>query len=148
MSLVSEFKAFVMRGNVVDIAIGIIIGAAFGGIVSSLVADILMPPIGWATDGVNFNDLSVNLPGKMLDPALRDKTAEELAKIDEAKKFLPVKIAYGKFLQKMFDFLIIAACLFFIVKGMNTLKKKEEAKPAEPSSTDKLLMEIRDNLKK
>jgi large conductance mechanosensitive channel len=150
MSLVSEFKAFILRGNVVDLAVGIIIGAAFGGIVSSLVSDILMPPIGWATGGVNFNDLAINLPGKMLDPALKDKTAEELAKIDDAKKYLPVKIGYGKFLQKVFDFLIIAVCLFFIVKGMNRMQRKAKAeeKPAETSSTDKLLMEIRDALKK
>ena len=148
MSLASEFKAFVMRGNVVDLAVGIIIGAAFGTIVSSLVSEILMPPIGWATGGVNFNDLAINLPGKMLDPALRDKSAGELAKIDASKKYLPVKIGYGKFLQKIIDFLIIAACLFFIVKAMNRLKKKEESQPPELSTTEKLLMDIRDSLKK
>lgn len=148
MSLVTEFKAFVMRGNVVDMAIGIIIGAAFGGIVSSLVADILMPPIAWATSGKDFSDKSIDLPGKVLDPALKEKTKEEIEKIPEEKRYLPVKIGYGKFLQKVIDFLIIAACLFFIVKAMNAMKKKEEAKPAEPTSTDKLLMEIRDNLKK
>lgn len=147
MSLASEFKAFVMRGNVVDLAVGVIIGAAFGAIVSSLVSDILMPPIGWATGGVNFSDLSVDLPGKMPDPALKEKSAEELAKIPDAKKFIPVKIAYGKFLQKLFDFIIIAFCLFMIIRVMNRLKKKEEAKPAEPTPTEKLLAEIRDELK-
>lgn len=143
MSLVSEFKAFIMRGNVVDLAVGVIIGAAFGGIVTSLVSDILMPPIGWATGGVNFADLAVDLPGKMIDPATKDKPPAE-------QKMIPVKIGYGKFLQKVIDFLIIAACLFFIIKGMNRLsrKKKEEEKPAEMSSTDKLLTEIRDALKK
>lgn len=147
MSLLSEFKAFVLRGNVVDLAIGVIVGVAFGGIVTSLVSDILMPPIGWATGGVNFNDLAIDLPGKMLDPALKDKTADELAKIDDTKKYLPVRIGYGKFLQKVFDFLIIAACLFLIIKMMNRIKKKEEVKPAEPTPTERLLIEIRDLLK-
>lgn len=143
MSLVSEFKAFIMRGNVVDLAVGVIIGAAFGGIVTSLVSEILMPPIGWATNGVNFSDLAFELPGKMVDPATKDKPPAE-------QKMIPVKIGYGKFLQKVIDFLIIAACLFFIIKGMNRLsrKKKEEEKPAEMSSTDKLLTEIRDALKR
>lgn len=147
MGLVHEFKAFVMRGNVVDLAVGVIIGAAFGSIVTSLVSDILMPPIGWATGGVNISDRVIELPGKMPDPALKDKTPEEIEKIPEAKRTVPVRIGYGKFLQKTFDFLIIAACLFAIIKLMNKLQKKEEAKPAEPSSTDKLLMEIRDALK-
>lgn len=149
MSLVSEFKAFVLRGNVVDLAVGVIIGAAFGAIVTSLVSDILTPPIGWATGGVNFSDLSINLGGKMLDPALKDKTTEELAKIPDDKKFVPVKIAYGKFLQKAFDFLIIAACLFFIVQAVNRLQRKEAEKPPEPPATpsEKLLAEIRDLLK-
>ena len=147
MSLWSEFKAFILRGNVVDLAVAVIIGIAFGGVVTSLVSDILMPPIGWATGGVNFNDLSIDLPGKMLDPALKDKTAEELAKIDDSKKYVPVKIGYGKFLQKVFDFVIIAACLFFIIKAMNRMKKKEEVKPADPSPTEKLLTEIRDVLR-
>ena len=148
MSLASEFKAFVLRGNVVDLAVGLIIGAAFGGIVSSLVADILMPPIGWATGGVNFNDLGVDLPGKALDPKLREKSAEELAAIPDAVKYVPVKIAYGKFLQKVFDFLIVAACLFFVIQAMNRLKKKEAAAPTEPSASDRLLAEIRDELRR
>ena len=147
MSLWSEFKAFILRGNVVDLAVAVIIGIAFGAVVTSLVGDILMPPIGWATGGVNFNDLSINLPGKMLDPALKDKTAEELAKIADSKKYLPVKIGYGKFLQKVFDFVIIAACLFFIIKAMNRMKKQEVVKPPDPSPTEKLLVEIRDLLR-
>jgi large conductance mechanosensitive channel len=148
MSLFSEFKAFVMRGNVIDLAVAVIIGGAFGAIVTSLVSDILMPPIGWATGGVNFNDLAIELPGKRLDPALKDKTPEELAKIDDSKKYLPVTINYGRFLQKVFDFLIIAACLFLVIRWMNRLKKRDEAKPPEPSETEKLLAEIRDLLKK
>jgi large conductance mechanosensitive channel len=141
MSLVSEFKAFVMRGNVVDLAVGVIIGAAFGGLVNSLVADILMPPIGWATGGVNFSDLAINLPGSMIDPATKDLPPEKQVKI-------PVKIAYGKFLQKIFDFLIIAMCLFFIIKAMNTVQKKQPQAPPEPTASEKLLAEIRDELKK
>lgn len=147
MSLASEFKAFILRGNVVDMAVGLIIGAAFGGIVSSLVADVLMPPIGWATGGVDFRDKSIDLPGKMLDPALKEKPKEEVDKMPDDKKYVPVKIKYGVFLQKVIDFLIIAACLFFIIQGMNRLKRKEAAAPTEPSSTDKLLMEIRDALR-
>lgn len=140
MSLASEFKAFIMRGNVVDLAVGVIIGAAFGAIVSSLVSDILMPPIGSATNGVNFADLAIDLPGSMIDPATKDKPVEEQKKI-------PVKIRYGAFLQKVFDFLIVGVCLFSVIKVMNKLQKKEEAKPAEPTATEKLLMEIRDELK-
>ena len=147
MSLVSEFKAFVLRGNVVDLAVGVIIGAAFGGIVTSLVSDILTPPIGWATGGVNFNDLAFNLPGKMPDPTLKEKTAEEIEKIG-AKAYVPVKIAYGKFLQKSFDFIIIAFVLFMIIQATNRMKRKEAAKPTEPSTTDMLLAEIRDELKR
>ena len=152
MSVFSEFKAFLMRGNVVDLAVAVIIGAAFGSVVTSLVSDILMPPIGWATGGVNFNDLSIDLPGKMLDPSLKDKTADELAKVPDAKKYLPVKINYGKFLQRIFDFLIIAGCLFLIIKGMNRVQKiaGEEAGKAEkpePTPTEKLLTEIRDLLR-
>jgi large conductance mechanosensitive channel len=142
MGMIAEFKAFVMRGNVVDMAVGVIIAGAFGSIVTTLVSEILMPPIGWVTGGVSFTDLSIDLPGKMIDPATRDKQSAE-------QKFIPVKIGYGLFLQRLFDFLIIALCLFFVIKGMNAMKKKDAATaPPEPSSTDKLLMEIRDSLKK
>lgn len=140
MGLVSEFKAFIMRGNVVDMAVGVIIAGAFGAIVSSLVSDILMPPIGWATGGVNFGDLAFDLPGSMVDPATKDKPVEEQVKI-------PVRIKYGAFLQRVFDFVIIGFCLFMIIRVMNKLKKKEGDKPAEPTATEKLLAEIRDELK-
>lgn len=148
MSLASEFKAFVLRGNVVDLAVGLIIGAAFGGIVSSLVADILMPPIGYLANGVNFSDLSIDLPAKATDPKFKGMTDAELAAIPDSVKLVPVKIGYGKFLQKVFDFLIVAACLFFIIQAMNRLKKKEAAAPTEPSASDRLLTEIRDELRK
>ncbi|MCU0705939.1 MAG: large-conductance mechanosensitive channel protein MscL [Fimbriiglobus sp.] len=141
--LFEEFKAFILRGNVVDLAVGVIIGAAFGGIVTVLVNEILMPPIGWATGGVDFSDLAIDLPGKMVDPATKDKPPAE-------QKFIPVKIGYGKFLQAVINFLIVGACLFFVVKGTNVLMKKKAAAPAippEPTASEKLLAEIRDALK-
>ena len=126
MKLLDEFKAFALRGNVLDMAVGVIIGGAFGKIVSSLVDDIFMPLIGIAVGGVDFSALSV--------------------KIGEAD------ITYGSFLQNLFDFLIVAICIFAFIKLINSLfmKKKEEApapKPAEPSNEEKLLAEIRDLLK-
>lgn len=126
-----EFKAFAMRGNVVDLAVGIIIGAAFGKIVSSFVNDVMMPPIGLAVGGVDFSDLKVTL-----------KEAQEGA--------AAVTLNYGAFIQTVVDFIIIAFAVFMVVKGMNAMKKKEEAKPApaEPPADIKLLSEIRDLLKK
>lgn len=141
MSLLSDFKAFVLRGNVVDLAVGVIIGVAFGAIVNSLVSDILMPPIGWAIGGVNFSDKAIDLPGTMIDPATKDKPPEE-------QKRIPVKVKWGAFLQRVIDFLIIAAVLFAIIRVMNRMKKKEDAKPTEPTTTEKLLTEIRDELKR
>ena len=132
MSMMSEFKDFAMRGNVVDMAVGIIIGAAFGKIVSSFVSDVIMPPIGVLIGGVDFTDLAVTI---------QDATAEAEA----------VTIKYGAFLQTVFDFLIIAFAIFMAIKVMNSLKKKEEEAPAappEPSAEEKLLAEIRDLLKK
>lgn len=129
MKLLSEFKAFAMRGNVVDMAVGVIMGGAFGKIVSSVVADVIMPPIGKLVGGVNFTDLSISL-GKSAD----EKT--------------DVVIGYGKFLQATFDFLIVAFCIFMVVKAMNALKKKEPPPaPAGPTPSEQLLAEIRDLLK-
>jgi large conductance mechanosensitive channel len=145
MGMVQEFKAFVQRGNVVDLAVGVIMGGAFGKIVNSVVADVLMPPIGYLVGGIKFTDLKVTLPPmkvKVPDPA---KAGELVEKTLEA-----ATINYGNFLQTTFDFLIIAACIFMIVKAMNSMKKKEEAAPAappEPTATEKLLTEIRDALK-
>lgn len=138
MSVLKEFKTFAMRGNVVDLAVGVIIGGAFGKIVSSIVNDIIMPPIGLLLGGVNFSDLFFAIDGQSYD---------SLAKAREASAPL---IAYGAFLQTVIDFLIIAAVIFFLVKGLNSLKKKEEAKPAAPpapSNEEVLLTEIRDILK-
>ena len=131
MSMMSEFKEFAMRGNVVDMAVGIIIGAAFGKIVSSFVADVIMPPIVVLIGGVDFSNLAVTI---------QDATAEVEA----------VTIKYGAFIQTVFDFLIVAFAIFMVIKLMNSLKKKEEEAPAappEPSKEEVLLAEIRDLLK-
>ena len=131
MSLIQEFKAFAARGNVIDMAVGIIIGAAFGKIVSSFVGDVIMPPIGLILGGVDFSDLAVTLKAAEGDiPA--------------------VVIAYGKFIQTIIDFLIIAFAIFMGLKAINTLKKKQEeeaAAPAGPTKDQELLTEIRDLLK-
>lgn len=134
---INEFKEFAVKGNAVDMAVGVIIGGAFGKIVSSLVNDIIMPPIGWLIGGVNFSDLKVTLP-------TMDLGIEQLE---------PATINYGNFIQTTFDFVIIALCIFMLVKGINHLARKkaeEPAKPATPSAPsaeEKLLTEIRDLLK-
>ena len=132
MGMMSEFKKFAMKANVVDMAVGIVIGAAFGKIVSSFVNDILMPPIGMLIGGVDFSDLAFTL---------QEAIGEEAA----------VTINYGSFIQTALDFIIIAFAIFMVVKGMNRMKKKEEEKPAEPpkpTNEEVLLAEIRDLLKK
>lgn len=131
MRVIKEFRAFAMRGNVVDMAVGIVIGAAFGKIVTSFVNDVLMPPIGVMLGGVDFTDLSVTLKEAIGDVAA-------------------VTLNYGSFIQTLVDFLIIAFAIFMAIKAINSLKKKEEAAPAEPpkpSAEEILLAEIRDLLK-
>jgi large conductance mechanosensitive channel len=131
MGMIKEFKTFAMRGNVVDMAVGIIIGAAFGKIVSSFVGDVIMPPLGLLVGGIDFNNLAITL---------RDATANAPA----------VTLNYGKFIQTIFDFVIIAFAIFMAVKAMNTLRKEENAAPAappEPTKEESLLTEIRDLLK-
>lgn len=136
---INEFKEFAVKGNAVDMAVGVIIGGAFGKIVSSIVDDIIMPPIGWLIGGVKFTDLKFTLP-----------TME----IPGVEKMEAATINYGNFLQTAFDFVIIAFCVFLLVKGINKLTKKkaeETAAPASepaPTKEEKLLMEIRDLLKK
>jgi len=134
MGFISEFKKFAIKGNVIDLAVGVIIGGAFGKIVTSLVDDIIMPPIGYLTGGIDFANKKIIL-----------KAADEASKTPE------VAIKYGNFINIAIQFLIIAFCVFLLVKMINTLKDKhEEQKPAappEPSLTEKLLMEIRDELK-
>jgi len=130
MSLASEFKEFAMKGNVVDMAVGVIIGAAFGKIVSSLVGDMVMPPLGLAIGGVDFSDLSVALGANAV-------TGE------------PVVLKYGLFLQTMFDFLLIALVLFIAIRAINKLKKPPPAAAAAaPPRQEMLLQEIRDLLAK
>lgn len=148
--LFDEFKAFILRGNVVDLAVGLIIGVAFSGVVNSLVNNILFPPLGAAMSGIEFRDLAIDLPGKMIDPKLKDKSKEELDKIPDNEKHIPVKIRYGEFIQAVINFLITGLCLFFVVKGTNVLMRKKAAAPAtppEPTASEKLLAEIRDVLK-
>lgn len=138
MSFIQEFKAFAMKGNVVDMAVGIIIGGAFGKIVSSLVSDIIMPPVGVLIGGVNFTQLAVTIKHAGVDAA---------GKATEA-----VTINYGNFIQTTLDFIIISFSIFLMIKGMNSLRKKEEAPaspaaPPAPSKEEVLLTEIRDILK-
>jgi large conductance mechanosensitive channel len=129
MSIAGEFKEFAMKGNVVDLAVGVIIGAAFGKIVSSLVGDVIMPPLGVLIGGINFSDLAVTVG---TDP-----------------KGVPVLLKYGAFLQTLFDFLIIAFVIFMAVKGINKLKKPPPpAADAPPPRQEVLLEEIRDALLK
>ena len=131
MSMIKEFKAFAMRGNVVDMAVGIIVGAAFGKIVASFVADVIMPPIGMLLGQVNFVDLSITL---------KQASGEVAA----------VTLNYGQFIQTLVDFVIIAFAIFMVIKGMNAMKKKEEEAPAAPpapTNEEILLTEIRDLLK-
>ena len=131
MSMMSEFKDFAMRGNVVDMAVGIIIGGAFGKIVSSFVNDVLMPPIGMALGGVDFSELAFTLQEAVGDAAA-------------------VTVNYGAFIQTVVDFIIIAFAIFMAIKAMNKMKKEEEEAPAEPpkpSAEVQLLTEIRDSLK-
>ena len=141
MKMIDEFKAFAMRGNVVDMAVGIIIGGAFGKIVSSVVSDVIMPPIGLLMGGVSFTDLKITLKEPIMDAAgLITKQA--------------VSINYGNFIQVTVDFLIVAFAIFMMIKAMNSMKKKEVEVPVEapapppPTKEEILLGEIRDLLKK
>ena len=138
MGFIKEFKEFAVKGNVMDMAVGVIIGGAFGKLVTSLVNDVLMPLIGKMTGGISFTDLFVNLG---------DGNYQTLAAAQEAGA--PV-LAYGQFIQNIIDFIIIAFCIFLMIKGMNKLKKKEEPAPEAPAgpTQEELLAEIRDLLKK
>ena len=136
--MLDEFKTFAMRGNVVDMAVGIIIGGAFGKIISSFVSDIIMPPIGMLMGNVDFSQLFINLS---------DTTYESLALAQEAGA---PTINYGTFINTVLDFLIIAFAIFMVIRGMNNMKKKEEekaAEPAKPTEDVQLLTDIRDALK-
>ena len=135
MKILQEFKAFAMRGNVVDMAVGIIIGAAFGKIISSLVNDLLMPPIGLLIGGINFTDIKIIMKDAITDPATGKVIKEAVA------------FKIGNFIQAIIDFMIIAFSIFMIVKGMNKMTKAETPPPQEPTKQEQLLEEIRDILK-
>lgn len=132
--MIKEFKEFAMRGNVVDMAVGIIIGGAFGKIISSFVSDVMMPPVGVLLGGTNFSDLKVIIQEAVIEAEVAE-----------------VAINYGSFIQTIIDFAIIAFCIFMVIKRMNRMKKKKEdvqAAPPEPTKEETLLTEIRDLLKK
>lgn len=132
MSILSEFKAFALRGNVVDLAVGVIIGAAFGKIVSSLVGDVAMPLLGLLVGGVDFSELALTL---------------RVASTDQPG----VSLAYGRFIQSLFDFLLVALAIFLAIRALNRLQRREAAPPSPPpgpSNEERLLMEIRDLLKR
>ena len=131
-----EFKTFIAKGNAIDLAVGVVIGAAFGKIVSSIVDDIIMPPLGLLLGQVDFSQMFISLDGK---------TYATLAAAQEAAA---PTLNYGNFITVLIQFFIIAWAIFILVKGINKLKLKEQAKPAEPSAEVKLLTEIRDSLKK
>ena len=142
--MLKEFREFAMRGNVVDMAVGIVIGGAFGTIVGSLVKDVLMPPIGLALGGVDFASLFVTLKEGA-------KPAGPYASLAEAQAAGAVTVNYGLFINSIVSFLIVAWALFMIIKGMNRMKREQAAAPAappEPSPSEKLLAEIRDLLRK
>lgn len=130
MSWLKEFKEFAMKGNVVDLAVAVVIGAAFGKIISSLVADIFMPLLGLLTGGVDFAKLAITLRAASVDP-----------------KVPALFLNYGKFIQASIDFIIIAFAVFLLVKALSNLQRKKEAAPAPPSAQETLLTEIRDLLK-
>ena len=138
MGMLQEFKEFAMKGNVVDLAVGVVIGAAFGKIVSALVEGVIMPIVGMAMGGVNFADLAVVLKEAVIGPDGKEVAAA-------------VAIKYGAFLQTVLDFVIIAFVLFLVIKAMNRMKRAEAAAPpapAEPAEDVLLLREIRDALKR
>ena len=142
MGFVKEFKEFAMKGNVMDMAVGVIIGGAFGKIVTSMVNDVLMPVISLCTGGIDFTNLFVNLSG-----------SEKYDTIAAAQEAGASVLAYGQFIQNVVDFIIVAFCIFLMIKGMNKLTKKKEEAPAPapvppaPTKEETLLTEIRDLLK-
>ncbi|MFZ4761394.1 MAG: large conductance mechanosensitive channel protein MscL [Alphaproteobacteria bacterium] len=134
--MIKEFKDFINRGNVVDMAVGIIMGASFTTIVNSLVKDVIMPPIGKITGGMDFSNYFINL------------SPTEYATLAEAQKAGAATINYGVFINAVLNFAIVAFAVFLLVKGVNRLRKAQDALPSSPSKTEELLTEIRDALKK
>lgn len=146
MSFIKDFREFAVKGNVVDLAVGVIIGGTFGKIVTSVVEDLLMPVLGLVTGGVSFVDKFIVLK--------EGSTPAPYKSLDDAKKAGANVIAYGHFAQTVLDFLIIALCIFLVIKAIAAAKRREEqapvvaATPPEPTASEKLLMEIRDELRK
>jgi large conductance mechanosensitive channel len=140
MGFIKEFKEFAINGNLVDLAVAVVIGGAFGKVVSSFIDGMVMPAIGMLTGGVDFNDMKKVLKEGVAESKNADGSV--IAAVPE------VAIKYGTFITVAIEFLVVAFVVFMIIKAMNTMKKKQEEAPAGPSSTDALLMEIRDALKK
>ncbi len=144
MGMLKEFKEFAMRGNLVDVAVAFVMGAAFGKIVSSFVDGIIMPLVGMLTGGIDFNDKKWLLKDAI--PEVKDAAGKVVT-----KTIPEVSVKYGTFLTNVIDFIIVAFVVFLVIKAINRMKKKQEVAPAaapEPSSTDKLLIEIRDALRR
>lgn len=135
MTIIQEFKSFISRGNVLDLAVGIIVGAAFTGIVNSLVADIIMPPIGLLMGGIDFKDFFIDLSG------------QHHASLKAAKEAGAATINYGNFINQIINFLIVSSAVFLVVKQANRFRKTQDEKPVSATPTEKLLVEIRDILK-
>lgn len=135
--MLKEFKEFISRGNVVDLAVGIIIGAAFTGIVNSLVNDIIMPPVGMAMGGIDFSNFFLTLKG-----------GGDYSTLKAAKEAGAVTVNYGVFLNTVINFLIVSAAVFILVKQVNRFRRHQDATPPAPTASEKLLTEIRDLLKK
>jgi len=146
MRILHEFRQFIQRGNVIDLAVGVIMGAAFGKIVNSLVADLLMPPIGYLIGGVKFTELKFTLPKRTISMPDPHHVGQFVPTTLE-----PATINYGQFLQNTFDFLIIALCIFMLIKAMNAVYRRIDGQATPPpppvTPTEKLLAEIRDLLK-
>ena len=144
MGLIAEFKTFIVKGNAIDLAVGIIIGAAFGGLVKSLVDDVMMPPIGFLMGGVDFSDKVIPL-----SPAVKMGERHPIFGTVAAKDIPAVAISYGRFINALIQLLIQGFCVFLLVKAINKLKRKEAVAPSTPpapSTEEKLLTEIRDLL--
>lgn len=157
MKIIQEFKEFIARGNVIDLAVGVIIGGAFGKIVTSLVNDIIMPPIGWMMHGVNFADLYISLSGNTTvtgNTTLAGNTTTVVGHkltYDAAKAAGDAVIGYGAFLNTLLEFFIVAVCVFMLVKAVNKVKRLaafEDPPPAPPTKSEELLGDIRDLLRK
>jgi large conductance mechanosensitive channel len=140
MGFIKEFKEFALKGNLVDLAVAVVMGGAFGKVVSSFIDGMVMPAIGMLTGGVDFNDMKVILKEGVAESKNADGSV--IAAVPE------VAVKYGSFITVAIEFLVVAFVVFMIIKAMNSMKKKQEEAPAGPSSTDALLMEIRDALKK